>query len=111
MFRNCIDATSQCFGCICEVLDFWWPKDAPNCYRKQIVTLMEDPIPDDQDATSDASTQTDEENLEETKIEPLNDVIIEAKNTQTDEDHFSFYGKSIFLASVIVLAVLFTLRF
>ena len=39
-FRNCIDATSQCFGCICEVLDVWWPKDAPNCYRKEIVRAM-----------------------------------------------------------------------
>ena len=27
---------SECYPCICEILDFWWPDDAPNCFKKEI---------------------------------------------------------------------------
>ena len=28
---------------ICEVLDFWWPVDAPNCFKKEKIIALEEP--------------------------------------------------------------------
>ena len=27
---------SECYDCICEILDFWWPDDSPNCLKKEM---------------------------------------------------------------------------
>ena len=51
--RNCIDASSQCFGCICEVLDIWWPSDAPNCFKKELIRAL-----DERDAKIDTENIT-----------------------------------------------------
>lgn len=37
---NCIDATSQCLDAFVRSWIFWWPKDAPNCLKKEIVRAM-----------------------------------------------------------------------
>ena len=37
---------SECYPCICEILDYWWPDDAPNCFKKEIqriTTIEENP--------------------------------------------------------------------
>ena len=62
LFRNCIDATSLCFDCICEVLDYWWAKDAPNCYKKEIVKLMEKDTNNTQQSEA-AETQENGQNI------------------------------------------------
>ena len=36
-----------------KVLDYWWSKDAPNCYRKEIVALLSN-----ETGTAEASAQT-----------------------------------------------------
>ena len=28
--------SSECYGCVCEIFDVWWPDDAPNCFKKEI---------------------------------------------------------------------------
>ena len=34
--KNTIELGSECYPCICEIVDFWWPDDAPNCFKKEI---------------------------------------------------------------------------
>ena len=34
--KNTIELGSECYPCICEIIDFWWPDDAPNCFKKEI---------------------------------------------------------------------------
>eukprot|EP00095_Tigriopus_kingsejongensis_P007667 maker-scaffold156_size297567-snap-gene-0.22 protein:Tk07667 transcript:maker-scaffold156_size297567-snap-gene-0.22-mRNA-1 annotation:"GL10978" len=34
--KNTIELGSECLGCICEIFDYWWPNDAPNCFKKEI---------------------------------------------------------------------------
>ena len=61
--KNCIDATSVCYNCICEVLDYWWSKDAPNCFKKEIVSLLES------SSSSDTGNETSGELLVEESSE------------------------------------------
>ena len=73
--RNCIDATSQCFGCICEILDFWWPTDAPNCLKKEIVRAMSKKKQQEDEVMKDVGTQTSESgDNEDITQTPDNDV-------------------------------------
>ena len=34
--KGAIELGSECYPCICEILDYWWPDDAPNCFKKEI---------------------------------------------------------------------------
>ncbi len=36
IFLGAIELSSECYPCICEVIDYWWPDDAPNCFKKEI---------------------------------------------------------------------------
>ncbi|TRY78281.1 hypothetical protein TCAL_08763 [Tigriopus californicus] len=38
--KNTIELGSECFGCICEIFDYWWPDDAPNCFKKEIQKIV-----------------------------------------------------------------------
>lgn len=37
--KNALELKSDCFGCVCEIIDTWWPEDAPNCFKKEIRTI------------------------------------------------------------------------
>ena len=32
--KNALGLKTDCFGCVCEIFDMWWPEDAPNCFKK-----------------------------------------------------------------------------
>ncbi len=34
--KDAIDLGTECYPCVCEILDYWWPDDAPNCFKKEI---------------------------------------------------------------------------
>lgn len=34
--KGAIELGSECHPCICEIMDYWWPDDAPNCFKKEI---------------------------------------------------------------------------
>lgn len=38
--KNTIELGSECLGCICEIFDYWWPDDAPNCFKKEIQKIV-----------------------------------------------------------------------
>ena len=40
--KNTIELGSECYPCICEIIDFWWPDDAPNCFKKEIQKITAD---------------------------------------------------------------------
>ena len=66
--RNCIDASSQCFGCICEVLDTWWPADAPNCFKKKLIRALDEKHAED-DTENVVKEETERHNSDK---EPIN---------------------------------------
>ena len=33
--KGAIELGSECYPCVCEVLDTLWPDDAPNCFKKR----------------------------------------------------------------------------
>ena len=114
--RNCIDATSQCFGCICEILDFWWPKDAPNCLKKEIVRAMSKKERVDDEVKKDVETQTPEasENEDDTQIQASgnddNDHLVSEERGGREE--ISSYPFSIQTTLVILLiSVMLFLKF
>ena len=37
--KNAIDLGGECYPCVCEILDYWWPDDAPNCFKKEITKI------------------------------------------------------------------------
>jgi len=39
--KNALELKGECFGCVCEIIDLWWPQDAPNCYKKEIRKIKE----------------------------------------------------------------------
>ena len=34
--KGAIELGSECYPCVCEVIDALWPDDAPNCFKKEI---------------------------------------------------------------------------
>ena len=34
--KGAIELGSECYPCVCEVIDALWPNDAPNCFKKEI---------------------------------------------------------------------------
>ena len=103
--RNCIDATSQCYGCVCEVLDYWWQSDAPNCYQKEIVSLMQETeIPKEEVAKVSKERQTELESSIREKAEEVAD----ANDDITDESDISplsplFASLVIFLVTPLIV--------
>ena len=88
--RNCVDATSQCLGCICEVLDFWWPKDAPNCFKKEIIRVInkeESSVETgtqtgSQAGTSEAAAEDSDDTSKETVVIKTQEPTGPSQNTQ-----------------------------
>ena len=86
--RNCVDATSQCLGCICEVLDFWWPKDAPNCFKKEIIRVINNEESSietgtqTQAGTSEAAAEDSDDTSKETVVIKTQEPTGPSQNTQ-----------------------------
>ena len=84
--RNCVDATSQCLGCICEVLDFWWPKDAPNCFKKEIIRVINNEEASvetgTQAGTSEAAAEDSDDTSKETVVIKTQEPTGPSQNTQ-----------------------------
>ena len=88
--RNCVDATSQCLGCICEVLDFWWPKDAPNCFKKEIIRVINNEESrvetgtqtGSQAGTSEAAAEDSDDTSKETVVIKTQEPTGPSQNTQ-----------------------------
>ena len=38
--KNTLELGSECFGCVCEIFDVWWPDDAPNCFKKELKKIV-----------------------------------------------------------------------
>ena len=114
--RNCIDATSQCFGCICEVLDLWWPKDAPNCFKKEIVRVMKENMNLEQKniTSKNVEVQTDSgelQNMDDSK-EALDTTDEQNNNVKTGDDNVSEGRFSIpFIYSLTLLLIIFIISF
>ena len=53
--KNTIELGSECYPCICEIIDFWWPDDAPNCFKKEIqkITVASEPTESDQNVKTE----------------------------------------------------------
>ena len=39
--KGAIELGSECYPCVCEVIDALWPDDAPNCFKKEIKHIRE----------------------------------------------------------------------
>ena len=106
--RNCIDATSQCFGCICEILDFWWPSDAPNCLKKEVVRVMSKKEQEEDEVKKDVETQT-------LKSDENEDIAqTSAQNDSSDIEGNPFYPtyvQTTCLLLLIPLMILFLMKF
>ena len=93
-----------------QVLDFWWQKDAPNCYRKEIVTIMEDEKEPDPNMTVDVSVQTEDETIavveENSNIGVKSEEIIINENTIEETLSENYYGKPFFISIVILFVTL-----
>ena len=56
-------------------MDVWWPKDAPNCFKKEIVRVMKDTetvnigIQTEQEVTQDSMTDKNSESQEKVELE------------------------------------------
>ena len=107
-FRNCIDATSQCFGCICEILDFWWPNDAPNCLKKEIVRAMGKKEQKEDEVQKDAETQIPESGEKEDITQTSAQAQIDSKEL---EGHSSnpLCSQTTFVVFLISVMMLFLL--
>ena len=103
--RNCIDATSQCFGCICEILDFWWPNDAPNCLKKEIVRVMSKKEQEEDEVKKDVETQT----LKSGENEDV--AQTSAPNDSKDMEGNLFYVQTTCLLLLIPVMILFLMKF
>ena len=107
-FRNCIDATSQCFGCICEILDFWWPNDAPNCMKKEIVRAMGKKEQKEVEVQKDAETQIPESGENE-------DITQTSAQIDSKELEGHLFNPICFQTTVVVfmisVMILFLLKF
>ena len=44
-----IELGSECLPCICEIVDYWWPDDAPNCFKKEIQKMTETQEPQNEE--------------------------------------------------------------
>jgi len=47
--KGAIELGSECSPCICEIVDYWWPDDAPNCFKKEIQKMTETQEPQNEE--------------------------------------------------------------
>lgn len=52
--KNAIELGSECYPCVCEILDFWWPDDAPNCFKKEIQKITGTKTTNEKDVATEA---------------------------------------------------------
>ena len=55
--KNTIELGSECYPCICEIIDFWWPNDAPNCFKKEIQKITETQESQNEESIIDQKTE------------------------------------------------------
>ena len=64
--KGAIELGSECYACVCEVIDALWPDDAPNCFKKEIskitTTQIDENLSSKSNGSSDTSTQKEELN-------------------------------------------------
>ena len=62
--KGAIELGSECYPCVCEVIDALWPDDAPNCFKKEISKITK-PVVDPN--LSSASDQGVDDNSQKEK--------------------------------------------
>ena len=45
--KGAIELGSECYPCVCEVIDALWPNDAPNCFKKEISKITKPIVKED----------------------------------------------------------------
>ena len=50
--KGAVELGSECYPCICEILDYWWPDDAPNCFKKEIQRITKPNLQDEEPQTN-----------------------------------------------------------
>ena len=64
--KGAIELGSECYPCVCEVINALWPDDAPNCFKKEISKITkpqtDENLSSQEEESSDSSTQNDDLN-------------------------------------------------
>ena len=71
--KGAIELGSECYPCVCEVLDTLWPDDAPNCFKKELAKITK-PIVDSDISSAEPDTLHTEE-MPESKDSEVNDEL------------------------------------
>ena len=56
-FLFSLELGSECYPCICEIVDYWWPDDAPNCFKKEIQKITENQLPQNEEEVKEVKTE------------------------------------------------------
>ena len=73
--KGAIELGSECYPCVCEVIDTLWPDDAPNCFKKEISKITKPVLdPDISQFEEDATVRTESEG-EEIENLKINDEL------------------------------------
>ena len=89
-------------------MDFWWPSDAPNCLKKEVVRVMSKKEQEEDEFKKDVETQT-------LKSDENEDIAqTSAQNDSSDIEGNPFYPtyvQTTCLLLLIPLMILFLMKF
>ena len=62
--KGAIELGSECYPCVCEVIDALWPDDAPNCFKKEISKITKPVVDEHLSSTVDGSSNSERKTLD-----------------------------------------------
>ena len=73
--KGAIELGSECYPCVCEVIDALWPDDAPNCFKKEISKITKRVVDSDISQLEEQGTTAPSEEGEQDKYFQIHDEL------------------------------------